>query len=212
MFWVCSVVPMLAMALLLPWLTFRWARFLGFRGSVALGAIVGLTPVLAVLAFRRSMRYSLRRELTKVGLCASCGYDLTGNTSGQCPECGARVPAPGMTLCMSCRADVPFQAVRCAECGRRLPPDSAGPIARWLLRGQAPLSPSERKEIGAALPGIGMAALICLSSGALAAWGVSRWAGVPLADVPIWLWLWVPLLVLAVYAVLARASRGANKR
>lgn len=26
--------------------------------------------------------------------CPSCGYDLTGNTSGVCPECGVRVPLP----------------------------------------------------------------------------------------------------------------------
>lgn len=25
------------------------------------------------------------------GLCIGCGYDLTGNTSGTCPECGAEV-------------------------------------------------------------------------------------------------------------------------
>lgn len=27
------------------------------------------------------------------GLCVSCGYDLTGNVSGACPECGAPIPA-----------------------------------------------------------------------------------------------------------------------
>jgi len=25
-------------------------------------------------------------------ICVPCGYDLTGNTSGICPECGAAVP------------------------------------------------------------------------------------------------------------------------
>ena len=35
---------------------------------------------------------SLRRALrSKAGLCRPCGYDLTGNTSGVCPECGANV-------------------------------------------------------------------------------------------------------------------------
>ena len=34
----------------------------------------------------------LRRRKTR-GLCISCGYNLTGNTSGVCPECGT--PAPG---------------------------------------------------------------------------------------------------------------------
>jgi hypothetical protein len=34
---------------------------------------------------RREFR-SLRRRR---GLCVSCGYDLAGNVSGTCPECGA---------------------------------------------------------------------------------------------------------------------------
>lgn len=28
------------------------------------------------------------------GHCKTCGYDLTGNVSGKCSECGAPVPAP----------------------------------------------------------------------------------------------------------------------
>lgn len=30
----------------------------------------------------------LPRSRRRRGLCVLCGYDLTGNTSGQCPECG----------------------------------------------------------------------------------------------------------------------------
>ena len=29
-----------------------------------------------------------------VGKCAQCGYDLTGNVSGTCPECGMRLHGP----------------------------------------------------------------------------------------------------------------------
>ena len=32
-----------------------------------------------------------RRRRRKRGLCLSCGYNLTGNTSGVCPECAAKV-------------------------------------------------------------------------------------------------------------------------
>ena len=39
----------------------------------------------AAVAFRRH-RARLRRG---AGLCMRCGYDLTGNLSGVCPECGA---------------------------------------------------------------------------------------------------------------------------
>ena len=31
-----------------------------------------------------------RRRRRKRGLCVKCGYDLTGNESGVCPECGNR--------------------------------------------------------------------------------------------------------------------------
>jgi hypothetical protein len=44
-----------------------------------------LTALLSVTAFWRHRRRSMR---IKRGLCLSCGYDLTGNMSGVCPECG----------------------------------------------------------------------------------------------------------------------------
>jgi len=34
----------------------------------------------------------LDRRRIPPGHCQRCGYDLTGNTSGTCPECGAPVP------------------------------------------------------------------------------------------------------------------------
>ncbi|MDB5172513.1 MAG: hypothetical protein JWN51_1286 [Phycisphaerales bacterium] len=33
----------------------------------------------------------IRRARRKRGLCIPCGYDLAGNVSGICPECGAKV-------------------------------------------------------------------------------------------------------------------------
>jgi hypothetical protein len=39
---------------------------------------------------RRMGRFSaLQDERRSRGLCPSCGYDLTGNVSGTCPECGS---------------------------------------------------------------------------------------------------------------------------
>ncbi len=34
-----------------------------------------------------------RRACRRRGLCAACGYDLRGNVSGVCPECGKALPA-----------------------------------------------------------------------------------------------------------------------
>ncbi len=36
-----------------------------------------------------------RRHRRKRGLCAGCGYDLTGNVSGVCPECGCATESLG---------------------------------------------------------------------------------------------------------------------
>ena len=42
---------------------------------------------------KRQMQRSLRQELAKTGspVCIECGYNLTGNVSGVCPECGERI-------------------------------------------------------------------------------------------------------------------------
>ncbi len=33
-----------------------------------------------------------QRRRRRNNLCATCGYDLTGNVSGRCPECGEQIP------------------------------------------------------------------------------------------------------------------------
>ena len=55
-----------------------------------------LTPALALppllwLALR-SRGLIARRRRCRLGLCLRCGYDLSGNTSGKCSECGEPVP------------------------------------------------------------------------------------------------------------------------
>jgi hypothetical protein len=53
-----------------------------------------LTPLAGVasawLLVRLRNRLLRRRPRTN---CLECGYNLTGNVSGMCPECGAEVPA-----------------------------------------------------------------------------------------------------------------------
>jgi hypothetical protein len=48
-----------------------------------------------VVAFIRGPVRRWRRR--KRGECVACGYDLTGNVSGICPECGAEIQAPAST-------------------------------------------------------------------------------------------------------------------
>lgn len=54
--------------------------------SFAAAALSVLTLPL-LLGFVATRRRCLRRRR---GICVECGYDLTGNVSGICPECGAR--------------------------------------------------------------------------------------------------------------------------
>jgi hypothetical protein len=46
-----------------------------------------------------------RRTPGETPKCDACGYDLTGNVSGICPECGAAAAAAGVTAAMAGRAD-----------------------------------------------------------------------------------------------------------
>ena len=50
---------------------------------------LGLAACIVVLS-RPILR---RRALSRSGQCLTCGYDLTGNVSGVCPECGTIVEA-----------------------------------------------------------------------------------------------------------------------
>ncbi len=53
----------------------------------------GLGFLAVVVLCRRSIQRSLRQQLRARGeaVCLRCGYDLTGNVSGACPECGGAV-------------------------------------------------------------------------------------------------------------------------
>ena len=52
-------------------------------------------PTLALWFLDRRRRWlRLRLVAQGVPICLHCGYDLTGNSSGRCPECGDAIPAP----------------------------------------------------------------------------------------------------------------------
>jgi len=67
--------------------------------AIVLIIIVGLPLLIAYLAAR--MTYDAMRWETiddpEGRFCAACGYDLTGNVSGRCPECGTTQQLEGRT-------------------------------------------------------------------------------------------------------------------
>ena len=56
------------------------------RLIIAMAATVAVGTAVARVLMINMVRSRLRRELP--GYCNGCGYDLTGNESGVCPECG----------------------------------------------------------------------------------------------------------------------------
>lgn len=50
-----------------------------------------LVYAIAFLLVRRIYRHFVPLPITGDSLCSQCGYDLTGNKSGTCPECGMKV-------------------------------------------------------------------------------------------------------------------------
>ncbi|HEY8746696.1 MAG TPA: hypothetical protein VIM11_01900 [Tepidisphaeraceae bacterium] len=59
---------------------------------IAPALLLAILPTIYVLLLWRGRR----REW--VGLCPICAYDLTGNTSGVCPECGTTIKSKAMPI------------------------------------------------------------------------------------------------------------------
>jgi hypothetical protein len=64
-------------------------------GLLVLGGLAWVvTMCLGSLSFAASSRvWKRHRVFAEAGLCAHCGYDLRGTSSGRCPECGTAVAA-----------------------------------------------------------------------------------------------------------------------
>lgn len=98
--WTMAVTNFLVMWFVLGIILRPLLMFVGFvRWSPAGAAVTNLlapaiSAVNAVLYLRRQARKrrdALRKKLIEAGLRCMCGYDLTGNVSGVCPECGAPI-------------------------------------------------------------------------------------------------------------------------
>ncbi|MDB5295282.1 MAG: hypothetical protein JWO31_1265 [Phycisphaerales bacterium] len=61
-----------------------------YAGAVLASQLYGGGWLLWVVAaaWRREQSKRLGADRRRLGRCAGCGYDLTGNASGACPECG----------------------------------------------------------------------------------------------------------------------------
>jgi hypothetical protein len=72
-----------------PWhVAPRWGRSsVMLIPMLILGLFVGA-------AAPQLVRIRVRRSRQAKSMCSACGYNLTGNTSGVCPECGKRVRSP----------------------------------------------------------------------------------------------------------------------
>lgn len=52
------------------------------------------SPVISIIPLLLAFWWINRREERRAnGQCVECGYSLTGNRSGVCPECGRRIGA-----------------------------------------------------------------------------------------------------------------------
>ena len=66
--------------------------FAGLDGGLAVFIFFYSLILAFYLAFCASqLKRVYLAEMAKENRCRSCGYDLTGNESGVCPECGVRV-------------------------------------------------------------------------------------------------------------------------
>jgi hypothetical protein len=64
-------------------------RVLGpYTCPIAAAVFVMFSGIVWIVAYRTREKQKLARSREARGLCVACGYDLRGNTSQRCPECG----------------------------------------------------------------------------------------------------------------------------
>ena len=69
---------------------FLWQGYQDYRdsGAVEFALVIGIAMALyGVLTLVRAIRTATPSPYPP-GCCRKCGYDLTGNVTGRCPECG----------------------------------------------------------------------------------------------------------------------------
>ena len=88
---------MFGVLLFLTWAS-GWVSVHGGREPITWSFQATITWVcctpLAFVGIATAAFWYLDRPLPPPGHCQKCGYDLTGNVSGRCPECGTVINAP----------------------------------------------------------------------------------------------------------------------
>jgi hypothetical protein len=71
---------------------FFWMSSTSFDGGFSyLHVAIPCWIAFGATAICPSMFFARRKPMHPKGHCSSCGFDLTGNASGVCPECGRNV-------------------------------------------------------------------------------------------------------------------------
>jgi hypothetical protein len=92
--WLPAALAILSalLVVLAPWIDwwqygeFYWPREKKLGALIAV-AVSGLLSIAAVL-LNRSIRFRLQRVASARQVCFACGYDMRGNPSAPCSECG----------------------------------------------------------------------------------------------------------------------------
>jgi len=64
---------------------------IGLPAEALLLTLFFISPLLAYYFWRAASEPRFQKETNSDHRCVSCGYDLTGNISGVCPECGESI-------------------------------------------------------------------------------------------------------------------------
>ena len=72
--------------------TAQGSELLG-RYQIPIGVMFYLPPLVLGVLLARHQKRMLKQRLLERAVCPKCYYDLTGNESGVCPECGSEVKA-----------------------------------------------------------------------------------------------------------------------
>ncbi len=90
---IVAVIPLFLCSIAGVSKALRWLHSMPLWATACVAAL-GLFQGLALWSALLAQTYIWRRRLA-TGICLRCGYNLTGNVSGICPECGTRVHQGG---------------------------------------------------------------------------------------------------------------------